>query len=936
LWIAAGALVLALASARLARAASFPPELDFQTLSGKRISLHYHQGLESVARRTLPLAEELLARHEGRYKTRVGRVHVVLADVEDDPNGFATPLPYPLVHLRAVPPTGADDLGNYEDWMRLLLTHELAHVVHLEQARGWWRVGRTLLGRAPFLFPNAATPTWSIEGLATHEETERTGFGRGRDADARMVMRMEALERGLPEEDVPVLGLDRWPGGAAVYLFGEAFARDLSRRFGEDALPRIARTHAGNVLPFLDELTVKKVTGATLHRRWSEWQERFGEELAAEAERIEARGLTPSWALTTRGIRQTRPRWSPDGQWIAYSSRTLDRLREVRVMRADGSGDRRVAVRNGGAGLAWTPDGQALVFDEPERHRAFWTRSDLRVVAARGGRVRHLTRGLRAREPDVSPDGRTVLFVRQHADRAELASIGIEGGEVREVTRSPPGTQWSGPRFSPDGATVVASRWSSGGWLDVVRVDMASGAVEDLTRDRAKDVEPAFTADAAHVVFRSDRDGVSNLYALRLEDRALLRVTNVVGGAFTPDLRRNDGRLAFSSYSARGYDVHATDLDLGALEPAEPFAEDERTPVLDPPPSDLAARGYRPLGTLRPRFWTPYFDTEAAGTRFGAATGGSDPIFRHAWLLDASWDTGTRRPSAFALYQYDRFLPTFLVTVQNRNERLVFRRGDANVEERELLLRATMPVAVRLRQGQQVSLSWRRERETVSGGPDAGALDLGGLEAAWTFSSARQYPFSVSPQDGLRLRLAALKEDPAFGSRLALTKLVGDARAYLRVFGETDVMALRVGGGTTLGRPAFTQSYAVGGFPDGSLLDVVRTNQTVLRGYPQDAFAGRRFVHGNLEYRFPLAHPQRGWRTFPLFVRHIHGAVFADAGHAWSGTFGLADLKTAVGATLGADVFAGHGLPITATLGLARGLSDLGETRVYFRAGLAF
>ena len=33
---------------------------------------------------------------------------IVLADVTDDPNGFATPLPYPLVHIRAIAPDGTD------------------------------------------------------------------------------------------------------------------------------------------------------------------------------------------------------------------------------------------------------------------------------------------------------------------------------------------------------------------------------------------------------------------------------------------------------------------------------------------------------------------------------------------------------------------------------------------------------------------------------------------------------------------------------------------------------------------------------------------------------------------------------------------------------------------------------------------------------------
>ena len=55
-----------------------------------------------MARRAATLATEILERHEARYGVHVGRVQLVLADVEDDPNGFASPLPYPLVQVRAV------------------------------------------------------------------------------------------------------------------------------------------------------------------------------------------------------------------------------------------------------------------------------------------------------------------------------------------------------------------------------------------------------------------------------------------------------------------------------------------------------------------------------------------------------------------------------------------------------------------------------------------------------------------------------------------------------------------------------------------------------------------------------------------------------------------------------------------------------------------
>src|SRR5262249_44184606 len=147
----------------------------------------------------------------------------VLADSEDDPNGFSTPLPFPLIQIRAAAPRGDDDFGNYEGWLRLVLTHELAHSVHLEQGRGVVGFGRKLLGRAPYLFPNALAPIWMIEGLATYEETEGTAFGRGRNPDSRMVVRMQALEKGLPAEDVPAVYPDPWPDGFGPYLFGEAF-----------------------------------------------------------------------------------------------------------------------------------------------------------------------------------------------------------------------------------------------------------------------------------------------------------------------------------------------------------------------------------------------------------------------------------------------------------------------------------------------------------------------------------------------------------------------------------------------------------------------------------------------------------------------------------------------------------------------------------------
>jgi outer membrane translocation and assembly module TamA len=190
--------------------------------------------------------------------------------------------------------------------------------------------------------------------------------------------------------------------------------------------------------------------------------------------------------------------------------------------------------------------------------------------------------------------------------------------------------------------------------------------------------------------------------------------------------------------------------------------------------------------------------------------------------------------------------------------------------------------------------------------------------------------------DGYRLRLAYLKEDPAFGSAVSLGKVSGDARAYVRLFGESDVLALRAGGGFTVGQPGFRRSFAVGGFPDTDLFDLVKTNVAVLRGYPDNAYSGRNFLGGNLEYRVPLAVLERGERSLPLFIRHLHATAFFDAAHAWSTTLRLRDVKAGAGVSLGADTFVGHRLPLTGVVSLAHGLTAGGVTRAYLRLGLAF
>ena len=77
-------------------------------------------------------------------------------------------------------------------------------------------------------------------------------------------------------------------------------------------------------------------------------------------------------------------------------------------------------------------------------------------------------------------------------------------------------------------------------------------ALTDATADRAFDRDPAWSPDGKYLMFSSDRSGIFDIYALRLADRTLWQVTNVVLGAFEPEVSPDGTQLAFVTYGPGG------------------------------------------------------------------------------------------------------------------------------------------------------------------------------------------------------------------------------------------------------------------------------------------------------------------------------------------------------------------------------------------------
>jgi outer membrane protein assembly factor BamA len=178
------------------------------------------------------------------------------------------------------------------------------------------------------------------------------------------------------------------------------------------------------------------------------------------------------------------------------------------------------------------------------------------------------------------------------------------------------------------------------------------------------------------------------------------------------------------------------------------------------------------------------------------------------------------------------------------------------------------------------------------------------------------------------------------GSSADATTTTADVRGYLPGLAAHHVLALRLGGGSSTGDATVGRTFLLGGSSPGGSIDLGSSAFALLRGFSPNTFAGSHVAIANAEYRWPLARPQRGRGTWPLFLHTVHAAVFADAGHAWTRTFQQSAIKSSAGAQLSADLVAGFFAPFTVSAGAAWGHDGSGRVAdgvtAYFRVGKGF
>jgi len=288
------------------------------------------------------------------------------------------------------------------------------------------------------------------------------------------------------------------------------------------------------------------------------------------------------------------PTLSPDGKMVAYIQENGGQG-DLYVSRV--AGGERVRLTNDGSQKEdpqFSPDGEKIVF---VRLAANSSQPELCLVPTLGGNIVPLVSG--AARPAWSPDGSRLGFILQKQGEAEeLATSAADGSDVRVILKSDDVYPFFGNlSWSPDGRLLAVSRSRGGMNRGIWTMPSHGGTATKLTQDQqgiSSDM-PVFTPDGRGVVHRSNRGGASNLWWQPLEDKPPVQLTTGPGPDADPSVARN-GMIAFLNSRSRNL-LFLYSLTDGTSTPVLTDSSHLWGPAFSPDGSEIAYSRDQPDGS---------------------------------------------------------------------------------------------------------------------------------------------------------------------------------------------------------------------------------------------------------------------------------------------------------------------------------------------------
>jgi len=543
----------------------YEPDYEWLTIKGEHVYVHYHPEAERTARTVLKIAEEIWGPITSLYEYEPEPVHFVIKDIDDYSNGAT----YFFDNKIEIWASALDfDLRGTHNWLRNVISHEFTHMVQIQSSMKLSRKFPAVYfqfmnyekKRRPDIlygFPNFIAsypvasinvPAWFAEGTAQYMRKE---FGYDDwDTHRDMILRCYALSNKMLTWNQMGVFDKTSLGNESVYNAGFALTRYIAQKYGEDKLKKISNK-LGKLSNFTIDAAIKDAIGITGKELYDEWTTFLKNDYKKRIKdvldnRVEGEIITP------KGFGNFYPAYYDSSKILYISNKENDYFGMSSIFLLDlKTKEEKLLVPLVRSTVSRIPNEEKIVYAKLSDDNPRWNNiHDLYIYDFKTDKSKRITFGLRANNPDVSPDGKKIVFLFQKDGTTNIGIVNIDGKEFRQLTFFYNGEQVYNPKFSPDGNFIVFG-YSLKNTREIAKVNI-DGSDFSILISNGYDNRDAVFDHEGNLIYSSDEKGIFNLYKINLTTKEKTKLTNVVGGAFQPAVDFN-GNIIYSGYTADGF-----------------------------------------------------------------------------------------------------------------------------------------------------------------------------------------------------------------------------------------------------------------------------------------------------------------------------------------------------------------------------------------------
>ena len=441
------------------------------------------------------------------------------------------------------------------DELQGLITHELTHVFEFDL------IPRSMVQRS--------VPLWVDEGLADYMRGSWDPIDLMSIRDAAVTEQIPRLSRF---EDYGGMSNPR-----LVYNLGHAAFEFIEARYGKEGIRQFLYTFRKNLVGGgMDDIYQQafRLKPEEFDEQFEKWlKERFkpfrdkqrpsdyGKDLSPNQEKtpftqVFAFAASPSGEIIAA---VTGNRSEGEADIILLSARdgaVIKNLTKGFTGQFEGLTINEAFVA--GRSIDFSPKGDTVAFFARKGKK----RSLYLISVLTGDIVRRIPLDLdQAQAPCLLPDGRGALLAALKEGVADIYHVDLASGAVKNLTRD--AFYDTDPQISPDGKTVTYTRRISGhDKVYVFPLDNPDQKTQ-ITFGSYDDNAPVFSADGGSIFYAStEDDDIFNLRSIDMKTGIIRQYTDVLGGNTSPEPLFSKGttRVGFITYFKGEFKLHSIDI----------------------------------------------------------------------------------------------------------------------------------------------------------------------------------------------------------------------------------------------------------------------------------------------------------------------------------------------------------------------------------------